>query len=84
MWVWMSPGRRCSSSSSRVVRPELVKIWSSTITGTLALRPASTARSMAVQPGLAKCAVLMPTMTSRLRSIISAVLTGSMSSVSLS
>ena len=71
-------------SSSLVVRPELVKILSSTITGTPARRPASTARSMASHPGLAKCAVLMPTITSLLRRIVSEVLAGSISSTSLS
>ncbi len=67
-----------------MVRPELVKILSSTITGALALRPASTARSIAAHPALAKCAVLMPTITSLLRRIASAVFAGSMSSTSLS
>jgi hypothetical protein len=47
----MSPGRILSSSFSRDVRPLLVKILSSIMTGVFDSLPAAIARSMATQPG---------------------------------
>ena len=68
------------SSFSRLVRPLLVKILSSTITGVFESRPASTARSRAVQPGSPKWATLIPTISLGFSFIFAAVFAESMSS----
>mgnify|MGYP001791771602 CR=1 FL=1 len=56
----MSPGRRMSSSFSRVVRPLLVKMWASTRMGVPDSRPASTASLMAAHPGRPHRAGVIP------------------------